>query len=146
MGIGEDDPDADGDLDDMSIDGRLHNESGEPQTFMVTIRNADSEEITSDEWEVGAGETKPVSAVGKPNESRTFEVTVNGVTETETLEFDVEAEPGKRAGYVEITYTQDRTVEVVFMPASDGGAGLARDLLIDEYALCIRALKIIIDR
>lgn len=124
MGVGEDDPDADGDMDDMSIDGQLHNESGEPQTFMVTIRNVDGEEVTSDEWEVGAGETKPVSAVGKPNESRTFEVTVKGVTET--LEFDVEAEPGKKAGYVEITYTQDGTVEVVFTPASDGGAGLAR--------------------
>lgn len=126
MGIGEDDPDVDEDMDDMSIDGRLHNESGEPQTFMVTIRNADGEEITSDEWEVGAGETKPVPAVGKPNESRTFEVTVDGVTETETLEFDVEAEPGKRAGYVEITYTQDGTVEVVFTPPSVDGAGLAR--------------------
>lgn len=119
MGVGEDDPDADGDVDDMSIDGQLHNGSGEPQTFMVTIRNVDGEEVTSDEWEDGAGETKPVSAVGKPNESRTFEVTVKGVTET--LEFDVEAEPGKRAGYVEITYTQDGTVEVVFTPASDGG-------------------------
>ncbi|MDL5363103.1 hypothetical protein [Halalkalicoccus sp. NIPERK01] len=125
-GVGEDDPDEDGDADDMSIDGRLHNESGEPQTFMITIRNAAGEEVTSDEWEVGAGETKPVSAVGKPNEPRTFEVTVNGMTETATLEFDVDAEPGKRAGYVEITYTQVGTVEVVFTPVGDGGAGLAR--------------------
>lgn len=126
MGVGEDDPNEDGDVDDMSIDGRLHNESGEPQTFMVTIRDADGEEVASDEWEVEAGETKPVPALGKPGEPQTFEVTVNGVTETEMLAFDVEAEPGTRAGYVEITYTQDGTVEIVFTPAGDGGAGLAR--------------------
>lgn len=126
MGVGEGDPDEDGDVDDMSIDGRLHNESGETQTFVVTIRGADGTEVASDEWEVEAGETKPVPALAKPAEPRTFEVTVDGVTETETLEFDVEVEPGKGAGHVEITYTQDGTIEIVFTPADDGGAGLAR--------------------
>lgn len=125
-----DDRDRDGslgdDIDEMTIDGRLHNEAGEKQTFAVTIRDAEGSEVASDEWEVGAGETVPVPAFGKPGEPRTFEVTVDGATESETLEFDVEAEPGKKAGYVEITYTSDGTIEIVFTPVGDGGSGLAR--------------------
>lgn len=126
VGIGEGEPDEEGDGDDMSIDGQLHNESGEPQTFIITIQDADGETVATGEWEVGAGETKPIPAVGKPGEPRTFEVAVNEVSKTETLEFDVEVEPGERAGYVEITYAQDGTLDIAFTPAGDDGAELAR--------------------
>lgn len=125
-GDGENDPDENGsseEKDELSIDGRLHNEAGEKQMFAVTIRNEDGEEVATDEWEVKAGETLPVPGFGKRDEPRTFEVTVDGMTETETLNFDSEATPGTKAGYVEITYTQEKTIEIVFTPISEGHAG-----------------------
>lgn len=117
------DPGGDGDADDLSIDGRLHNEADAAQEFTVTIRDADDEEVVSDQWEVEAGETLAVPAVGKPGEPRTFEVTVDGASATETLDFDVEQVPEMKDGYVDITYTAEDAVEIVFTPIDHDAMG-----------------------
>lgn len=119
-GNGNDTENENGDSDDLSIDGRLHNESDETQTFAVVILDRDDETVTEDEWEVNAGSTKNVPAFGKPGSPGTFEATVAESEATETLEFDVENTPDQKDGYVDITYTEEKgTLEIVFTPAED---------------------------
>lgn len=108
-----------GDGDDFSIDGRLHNESPSTQTFTVSVRE-DGSTVAETTAELKDGETRSLPAFGRPGEPRTFEVTVNGTTATETLSFDVEDTPGMKDGYVDITYTEDGTVDISFTPVRDG--------------------------
>ncbi|MFO7927680.1 MAG: hypothetical protein R6U53_13525, partial [Natronomonas sp.] len=119
-GNGNDNGSENGDSDEMSIDGRLHNESDDTQTFAVVILDKDDETVAEDEWEVNAGSTKNIPAFGKPGDPRTFEVTVAESEATETFEFDVENTPDQKDGYVDITYTKEEgDLEVVFTPAED---------------------------
>ncbi|UTF54392.1 hypothetical protein [Natronosalvus rutilus] len=110
-----DDP---GDTDDHSIDGRLHNESDSERTFEVTILEGE-EVVADDEATVEAGETKTLPAFGRPGQPRTFDVTVEETTATETLAFDVEATPEKKDGHVDITYTAEGALEIAFTPRKD---------------------------
>lgn len=107
-----------GDADDVSIDGRLHNEADEALTFEVTIRDRDGDVIGEGEWEVEPDSTETIPAFGRPGETRTFDVAVNGAEATETLAFDVEPSPGKREGYVDITYAGEGKIEIAFAPAN----------------------------
>lgn len=114
-------------VDETSIDGRLHNEADTAATFTVAIRNQDDDVVVDDEWVVDADSTTVLPAFGTPGQPRTFEVTVNGATATETLAFDVEPTPGKRDGYVDITCTADGRVEIAFTPIKrDGDDGFQR--------------------
>lgn len=118
-GSGNEDDNGNGDVDNMSIDGRLHNTDTELHTFEIEIRDADDSVITSDEKEVSADSSEAIPAVGTPSTPRTFTVTVNGETATETFDFDVEATPEKIDGYVDITYTQNGNVEIEFTPTEN---------------------------
>lgn len=115
-------PGGDGDVDDLSIDGRLHNEAETPVTFTVTIRDQDGAAVAEGEWGVDDGSSKTLPAFGKPGQRRTYEVTVDGVTATETLTLDVEPAPGERDGYVDIVYTAAGAVEIDFTPLIGDGA------------------------
>lgn len=117
-GNGEDTDAGADDLDDASIDGRLHNDAAEARTFEVTIRDPGGDVAAEDERVVEAESTEVLPAFGRPGETRTFEVNVNGAEATETLSFDVESTPGEKDGYVDITYAGEGTIEIAFTPTN----------------------------
>lgn len=106
--------DGPSDMGDFSIKGRLHNETDTACTFTVTITDVDGNTVVDNEQTVGPHDTYPVPAAGQPNTAHTVAVTANDTTSSETFEFDVEPTPQKIDGYIDITYTSGRTLEIEF--------------------------------
>lgn len=112
---------GDDDADDQSIDGRLHNAADEPHAFEIRILDDEGEVLVDDTVDVEAGATERIPGVGAPGRTRTYEVAVDGATETETLEFDAESTPGQVDGYVDVTYTEAGSIEIEFTPPAEDG-------------------------
>lgn len=110
--------DGETDADDHSIDGRLHNETDTAHTFELVVRDSDGDVLTEGEERVEASTTERVPAVARPGEPRTFDVAVDGVETSRTLEFDVEPTAGQVDGYVDIRYTGGKIV--IFFTDPDG--------------------------
>jgi hypothetical protein len=104
---------------DISIDGRLHNDTDETQTFDVTAETEDGYVLTDDAHEVSAGGTERIAAVGVPGATQAFTVAVGDAELSETLTIDVEPTEEVLDGYVEITYTAAREIELAVTPRSE---------------------------
>lgn len=139
-----DDPDApdDGylDADELSIGGRLYNGAADVRRFDVTIRDG-GDRVYACDVAVDGRSTKRLPGWDAPGGTRTVTVTVDGTTVEERLSFDVASTPGLVDGYVDVRYADDRTLDVDFMPAADGGAGGAdADPILRGHAVSDRAV------
>jgi hypothetical protein len=104
-----------GDDDNRSIDGRVHNRTDTTRTVSVAIFDGETER-SADDVTVGPGTSEALPAVGVPGESSTFEVSVDGTTARETIDFDVENIPERTDGYVDIAYTAAEAIDISFTP------------------------------
>ncbi|WP_436933588.1 hypothetical protein [Halovenus marina] len=107
-----------GDDDDRSIDGRVHNRTDTTRTVSVTIFDGETKR-SADDVTVGPGTSEALPAVGTPGMSLTFEVNVDGTTARKTIDFDVENTPERTDGYVDIAYTAAETIEIIFTPIEE---------------------------
>ncbi|MEF8800445.1 MAG: hypothetical protein V5A38_09370 [Halolamina sp.] len=105
--------------DDLTIDGRLHNETDAIQSFDIIVRDGDGFRITAGEYRVGPNATDRVPAVGRPGATRMFDVTVDGTTTMETLTLDVEPSDDGLDGFVDIAYTEEGSIEIWFTPREE---------------------------
>lgn len=101
--------------DSESIDGRLRNEDDVEHVFDLTITD-ESGSSRDGSFDVGAGKTTRIPAVGSPGNILTVEVTVDDTDESETLELGGEAKPGELAGFVDVVYRADGDIEITFEP------------------------------
>lgn len=101
--------------DSESIDGRLRNEDDVEHVFHVTITD-EGGSSRDGSFDVGAGETTRIPAVGSPGDVLTVEVRVGDTDESETLELGGEAKPGELAGFVDVVYRADGEIEIAFEP------------------------------
>lgn len=104
---------------DISIDGRLHNDTEDTHTFDVTVETEDGYILTDDAYEVAGGETERIAAVGVPRATQTFTVAVNETELSETLTLDIEPTDHVLDGYVDIRYTTAGEIEIEMTPRSE---------------------------
>ncbi len=104
---------------DISIDGRLHNETNDPHTFDVTAETEDGYVLTDDSYEVPGGGTDRIPAVGVPGATQTFTIAVNETELSETITLDIEPTDEVVDGFVEIRYTPADEIELAVTPRSE---------------------------
>jgi hypothetical protein len=104
------------DAENYSIDGRLHNETGEAKNFTVTIKDADGTVLKEEEHTVGPTGTYLLPSVGEPGATEIFDVSVGKKTAAKTLTFDVGSTPQKVDGYVDISFTSTDELTITFTP------------------------------
>lgn len=105
--------------DELTIDGRLHNETDAIHSFDIIVRDGDGYRITAGEYRVGPNATDRVPAVGRPGATQLFDVTVDGTSTKETLTLDAEPSDEGLDGFVDITYTQQGSIEISFTPRDE---------------------------
>lgn len=124
--------------DELSIDGRLHNETPDTQTFDVTVRDEEGDLLTEGEYAVDPTTTRRIPAVGRPGATQTFDVTVNGSETSERLEIDVVGTDEQPDGFVDIVYTESDGIGIWFTPRGefddddDTGSGEDKEVVLYE--------------
>lgn len=117
---------VDDEPDDPSIDGRLRNETDEPQTFAFTLLDEDGTVRSEGDDTVPPDTSVPVPGFGRFETARTIEIAVGESEAAETLEFDVGSLRETRDGTVVIAYTETERLELAFVPREGLGAGSER--------------------
>lgn len=107
------------DPSEISIDGRLHNETESTHTFLITAETDDGYVLTDDSYEVPGGGTERITAIGVLGGTQTVTVSVNGAERSETLTLDIEPADHAVDGYVDITYTTAGETEIAVTPRDE---------------------------
>ncbi|MFC7325917.1 hypothetical protein ACFQMF_15220 [Halorubrum rutilum] len=104
---------------DISVDGRLHNETDDPHVFEVKAETDDGYDLVSDSFEVPGGGTETIPGIGVPGATHTFTIAVNETERSETLTLDIEPADHVVDGYVDIRYGTTGEIELSVTPRSE---------------------------
>ena len=104
---------------DISVDGRLHNETGDAHVFEVKAATDDGYDLVSDSFEVPGGGTERIAGIGVPGATQTFTVAVDETERSETLTLDIEPADHVVDGYVDIRYGTAGEIELSVTPRSE---------------------------
>lgn len=104
---------------EISIDGRIHNETGATHTFDVLAETEDGYSLIDETYEVPGGGTERIAGIGVPGATQTFTIAVDGTDHSETLPLDIEPADHVVDGYVDIRYTTAGEIDLSVTPRGE---------------------------
>ena len=104
---------------EISIDGRIHNETGATHTFDVLAETEDGYSLIDETYEVPGGGTERIAGIGVLGATQTFTIAVDGTDHSETLPLDIEPADHVVDGYVDIRYTTAGEIDLSVTPRGE---------------------------
>jgi hypothetical protein len=106
---------------DISIDGRIHNETDATHTFDVLAETEEGYTLIDEAYEVPGGGTERIAGIGVLGATQTFTIAVDGTDHSETLTLDIEPVDHVVDGYVDIQYTTAGEIDLSVTPRKESG-------------------------